>query len=420
MNVASAHSLDRRRARARRRLRRALPAGRVGGLRPRRLRPPAGARGRPGEAHRLGGAQLAARDPRPAELCPKRAHVRADEWLLDVLFRARVADGQPIFVINDPDVLGLIGLGRPRRIGISLSRTLSPKLGRSRGKARRRMPIDAKKRTRFQSAIVNLYERHHALLPAENSIQIRAGRHRASPPRSRPRRDREDGAGSAGADASWPSSAPLPPAPGESPDKWRSVGEALQARGGSAIPRSMPARAPRRGLTRADWPTSTRAVADAAARRRRPASPRRAEGARRVPLQPRRAVLPRHGDLRARAARPLRLAGSGSRAVLQPTAFALLLVGALVHTAGLVARILLQGRPPVTNLYSIGGVRRLGRGGARPRPRADLPPRLRHRGRRRRRLHHADHRAPPRRRRRHHGDDARGARLQLLARAPTW
>jgi ABC-type transport system involved in cytochrome c biogenesis permease subunit len=40
------------------------------------------------------------------------------------------------------------------------------------------------------------------------------------------------------------------------------------------------------------------------------------------------------------------------RAVLQPTAFALLLCGALVHTTGLVARIVLQGRPPVTNLYS--------------------------------------------------------------------
>jgi len=37
---------------------------------------------------------------------------------------------------------------------------------------------------------------------------------------------------------------------------------------------------------------------------------------------------------------------------LQPTAFALLSAGAIVHTVGLVSRILLQGRPPVTNLYS--------------------------------------------------------------------
>jgi len=39
-------------------------------------------------------------------------------------------------------------------------------------------------------------------------------------------------------------------------------------------------------------------------------------------------------------------------AILQPTAYSLLLGGALVHTLGLVARIVLQGRPPVTNLYS--------------------------------------------------------------------
>jgi ABC-type transport system involved in cytochrome c biogenesis permease subunit len=39
-------------------------------------------------------------------------------------------------------------------------------------------------------------------------------------------------------------------------------------------------------------------------------------------------------------------------AVLRPTALALAAAGALVHTAGLAARVILQGRPPVTNLYS--------------------------------------------------------------------
>jgi ABC-type transport system involved in cytochrome c biogenesis permease subunit len=38
--------------------------------------------------------------------------------------------------------------------------------------------------------------------------------------------------------------------------------------------------------------------------------------------------------------------------LLRNTAFALLLAGAVVHTAGLVYRVILQGRPPVTNLYS--------------------------------------------------------------------
>jgi ABC-type transport system involved in cytochrome c biogenesis permease subunit len=38
--------------------------------------------------------------------------------------------------------------------------------------------------------------------------------------------------------------------------------------------------------------------------------------------------------------------------LLRPTAYSLLLAGAVVHTIGLAARIILQGRPPVTNLYS--------------------------------------------------------------------
>jgi ABC-type transport system involved in cytochrome c biogenesis permease subunit len=38
--------------------------------------------------------------------------------------------------------------------------------------------------------------------------------------------------------------------------------------------------------------------------------------------------------------------------VLRPAAYGLLVAGAVVHTLGLVSRAVLQGRPPVTNLYS--------------------------------------------------------------------
>jgi len=38
--------------------------------------------------------------------------------------------------------------------------------------------------------------------------------------------------------------------------------------------------------------------------------------------------------------------------ILRPAAFGLLCAGAIIQTAGLVSRIVLQGRPPVTNLYS--------------------------------------------------------------------
>ena len=86
-----------------------------------------------------------------------------------------------------------------------------------------------------------------------------------------------------------------------------------------------------------------------------------------------------------------------------------------IHTTGLIYRMVLEGRPPVTNLYSsaifIGwGACLLGmilekfhKNGIG----------LRHVGGRR--IHHADHRASSRAGRRHDGNDARGAGHEFLA-----
>src|SRR5512144_1924265 len=54
-------------------------------------------------------------------------HVGADEWLLDLMFRPRVADAQPVFVINDPEVLGLIGIKQTSDRYFSFA-TLAPHL----------------------------------------------------------------------------------------------------------------------------------------------------------------------------------------------------------------------------------------------------------------------------------------------------
>ena len=53
--------------------------------------------------------------------------VSADEWLLDMLFRPQIANQQPVFVINDPDVLGLIGIKQTSDRYFSFA-TLSPHL----------------------------------------------------------------------------------------------------------------------------------------------------------------------------------------------------------------------------------------------------------------------------------------------------
>ncbi len=66
-----------------------------------------------------------------------------DEWLLDVLFRPEVADRQPLFVIDDPEVLGLLGLepGAERYHGF---REIAPRLDALEREYAAAEPIDPK------------------------------------------------------------------------------------------------------------------------------------------------------------------------------------------------------------------------------------------------------------------------------------
>jgi len=96
-------------------------------------------------------------------------------------------------------------------------------------------------------------------------------------------------------------------------------------------------------------------------------------------------------------------------------AFALVMGAFLVHTTGLIFRMALEGRPPVTNLYSSaifigwGGVRpRHGIGGVFGRNAIGLVVFERDW------FPHADHRASPCAFRRHDGNDARRARHEFL------
>src|SRR5438477_3405621 len=98
----------------------------------------------------------------------------AAEWLLDVLFRPEVADGQPTFVINDPEVLGLIGERQTSDRYFPL-RTLAPRLQHIAQQAAAARAIDPKQRTRFQSAIVNLFDRLYLYFRLQNTIEVRGG-----------------------------------------------------------------------------------------------------------------------------------------------------------------------------------------------------------------------------------------------------
>jgi ABC-type transport system involved in cytochrome c biogenesis permease subunit len=271
--------------------------------------------------------------------------VGADEWLLDVMFRPTVADQQPSFVIDDPEVLGLLRL--PQTAGRYFSfATLVPHFDAIQQQATRAHPIDAKQRTRFQSAVVNLFDRIYLYYRLRNTVQLMGGPGLAGEIAARSAPDAAERQQVMNELAAF---RPVPPAAGQPPERWRSVGEALRAP------------APDPGLEAWARIAAAYAAQDAPAFNAAVAATKAAVQSR----QP--GVLDEAGhEILFNRAQPFYLgmviyvlallvlfaSWLWRPAVLQPTAFALLLVGALVHTAGLASRVILQGRPPVTNLYS--------------------------------------------------------------------
>src|SRR5438105_1637025 len=85
--------------------------------------------------------------------------------------------------------------------------------------------IDSKQRTRFQGAIVNLFDRLYLYYRLQNTIEVKDG------PRLSEEIAQLADPGSPGRQADVAQLAafrPLPPAANERPEGWRSVGEALR------------------------------------------------------------------------------------------------------------------------------------------------------------------------------------------------
>lgn len=260
--------------------------------------------------------------------------VGPDEWFLDVLFRPEVAEDQPIFVINDPEILGLIGV-RQSAVRYFSFKTLAPHLEEIERQAGVARQIDAKQRTRFQGAILNLFERIYLYYRTQNTLE------------------------SGGADAEreermteLAAFRPLPPFTGQGADAWRSAGQALRAQRTGAGDAGLDAL---RQLGAAWQAQDVAAFGAAVSELRGIASSRQPGALRKASAESLfNRAQPFYLGMVIYVAALLVLFASWlwKRSVLQPAAFALLLAGATVHTAGLVARIFLQGRPPVTNLYS--------------------------------------------------------------------
>jgi ABC-type transport system involved in cytochrome c biogenesis permease subunit len=271
--------------------------------------------------------------------------VSADEWLLDMLFRPAVADQQKAFVINDPDVLGLIGQRQTSERYFPFT-TLAPYLQEIERQGMSAQALDAKQRTRFQGAIANLFERVYLYYRLKNTVQLEGTPGLAFELATR----------TAPAAFSRQQSLIelaafrlLPPPPGSPATAWRSTGEALR-QPAPGVGLETLARL-QLSYTGRDATSFNRAVADL-----------RALAATSQPE----AVTQSDHEILFNRTEPFYLgmiiyvvallllfaSWLWLPRLLQPTAFALLVTGSVIHTLGLVSRVILQGRPPVTNLYS--------------------------------------------------------------------
>jgi ABC-type transport system involved in cytochrome c biogenesis permease subunit len=272
-----------------------------------------------------------------------------DEWLLEVLFRPAVADSQPVFVINDPDVLSLIGQRQSSNRYFSFAQ-IAPNIEEVQRQALAAQEIDVKQRTRFQSAIVNLFERVYLYYRLKNTMQLEGtpGLGAEVATRSAPNASRRHAALSELAYFKA-----LPPPPGAPAEAWMNTGEALAATTPGGGEDSTLVAWARLGASWAaqDAASFNRSADDLAAisAAARPEAQKQADHE--ITFN---RAQPFYVGIVIYVLALLALFASWAWKphLLAPAAFGLLCGGAIVHTVGLASRVILQGRPPVTNLYS--------------------------------------------------------------------
>jgi ABC-type transport system involved in cytochrome c biogenesis permease subunit len=303
-------------------------------------------------------------------------HVTGMQWLSEVLFNNSVADQYPLFIINNAEVLGLFGWEQGDRKFFSFVE-LSPFLKQIDEQGEQAEKLQSVQRSAYQNAVVNLrnglllYQRLKNSVQSEettafaNELQVfekalPAARNAAKQSTmDASARDQLQTVAQAiqryEALAGMAYILPVPPAPDatDHTDDWRSVPESLlRSIGSGSIEPVVKTYANlgdafREGKT-AVFNQQVRDLTDLMTKQQ--------------PVATKRAsfeflfnrVEPFSHDMTLYVLAFLLACGSwlAWNRVLNRSAFYLLLLALAVHTFGMVARMYLQERPPVTNLYS--------------------------------------------------------------------
>jgi ABC-type transport system involved in cytochrome c biogenesis permease subunit len=273
--------------------------------------------------------------------------ITATRWLLDLLFRPEVADAQPAFVINDPQVLGLLHID-PGPSRYYPFKAISGSVDAIDQAAAGAQMKPAQQRSGFEGAVLNLAERASlyerlkgtiqlpGLLPLEAELAV------ANQPDARQRQQL----------LHQGDFRPVPPVADAAPDDWRSVGQGLAAFGAGRREPALKAWADVGAAWKAQDAPAFNAAVGELAQQLETVAPAKVRQAGHEQLFNRAQPFYLGIVIFTLALLTLFVSWLWQGELLRPAAFGFLVAGFAVQTAGLFARILIQGRPPVTNLYS--------------------------------------------------------------------
>jgi ABC-type transport system involved in cytochrome c biogenesis permease subunit len=302
--------------------------------------------------------------------------VVATGWLMDMVFRPSTADAYPVFEIDDPDVLGLIGIQQSAKRRYTFL-DLQPHLNEIQTQADRVDKVRPELRSRYQSAVLRLWEKIFLYWRIQNTFQWAdadaalpgvktqtqeiAAYELALADRAVPRKSKGapdlDKVIAAFHDryhtlAERAEFMPLPLLP-ETEGRWISVGQALVDRADrSPLHPGVGFFARMGDAKRAE---DSGGVRDALMGYRQWLSenaPRAQSRARRERLFNRYEPFYKSLVLYVLVCLLIFVSFLKWPTDLRRAAFGLLVLAFVLHTGGLFARVVLQGRPPVTNLYS--------------------------------------------------------------------
>ena len=297
----------------------------------------------------------------------------AMQWLTDVLFNASVADQYPVFVVQNADVLGLFGWQQSDRKYFSFAE-FTPFLKQIDEQATQSDKLEAVQRSAYQSAILNLRNGLSLYQRLKNSIQPEDAQNFASelhrfestvPGAAKAARERSMGENFDKAKLDDVAAMiqryerlsemayvlAVPPFGQE--NQWHSVGDSLLRSVGSGqihpiVSEYVVISDSYRADDRLLFNQNVQLVADEFAKAQPNATKRASFEFLFNRLQP----FSQSMTLYVLAFLLACASWLGWSRVLRRSAFYILLLALAIHTFGLVSRMYLQERPPVTNLYS--------------------------------------------------------------------